>query len=143
MTATPLPEVTSLTEPYWNGLAEGRLLYQRCSQCGHGWLPAREECPRCLAGELSVNWVPAAGTGRVISWVIYHHAPHEFFLDRVPYTVAVIELTEGPRLISTLTGAHPVIDAPVVLRPAHVEGFAVTSFEVVYRERTSGGDHAP
>lgn len=142
MIAAPLPSVTSLTEPYWNGLAQGRLLYQRCLQCEHAWLPAREECPRCLAGELNLNWVASAGTGRLISWVVYRHAPHEFFRDRVPYTVAVIQLTEGPRLISTLVGTAPTIDAPVVLRLTQVGGLAVTSFEIVRSELVSGGGHA-
>lgn len=128
MSDAPLPEVTSLTEPYWTGLAEGRLLYQRCLLCGHSWLPAREECPHCLAAD--PEWVQAAGTGRLISWVVYHHAAHSYFAGQLPYTVAVIELSEGPRLISRLIGHNPAVDAPVRFRPHDVEGFAVTSFEL-------------
>lgn len=129
MTAAPLPEVTPLTEPYWQGLAAGRLLHQRCAQCGNTWLPAREECPRCLAAE--PEWTESAGTGRLISWVVYHQSPHPYFADTVPYTVAVIELDEGPRLISSLVSDNPTIDAPVRFRPSVVDGFAVTSFELL------------
>ncbi|MEU1548371.1 OB-fold domain-containing protein [Nocardia sp. NPDC005745] len=129
MSAAPLPEVTPLTEPYWNGLAEGRLLHQRCSVCLHAWLPAREECPRCLAA--NPGWVQSAGTGRLISWVVYRQPLHAYFADRVPYTVAVIELAEGPRLIGSLSGDNPAIEAPVRFRPVDVEGFAVASFALV------------
>ncbi|WP_433504852.1 Zn-ribbon domain-containing OB-fold protein [Pseudonocardia halophobica] len=128
MSTAPLPEVTPLSEPYWTALAEGRLMHQRCVGCGNAWLPAREECPHCLAA--APRWVDSSGEGRVISWVVYHQAVHEYFADKVPYTVAVIELAEGPRLISSLVGDAPAIDAPVRFRPAEIDGFAVTSFEL-------------
>ncbi|MGY4099377.1 Zn-ribbon domain-containing OB-fold protein [Nocardia sp. R16R-3T] len=129
MTGAPLPEITPLTEPYWAALAEGRLTYQRCSSCEHSWLPAREECPRCLA--TSPTWREATGGGRLISWVVYHRAVHEWFADKVPYSVAVVELDEGPRLISSLIpGGVPAIDAPVRFRPTVVDGFGVSSFEL-------------
>ena len=68
----PLPEPTPLSKPYWDALAQGRLTFQRCRRCNHAWLPARAECPECLAAEW--DWQTASGKGRVISWVIYHHA---------------------------------------------------------------------
>ena len=43
----PLPEIDQTNEPFWNGLSEGKLLYQKCNNCNHSWLPAREECPNC------------------------------------------------------------------------------------------------
>ncbi|WP_236950059.1 Zn-ribbon domain-containing OB-fold protein [Mycobacterium sp. MS1601] len=89
-----------------------------------------------------MKWEASAGTGRLISWVVYHHAPHEFFRERVPYTVAIIELDEGPRLISTLTGRQPTMDAPVILRPEQVGGITVTSFEISRDEHPNGDDDA-
>ena len=71
----PLPEPTPLSQPYWDALKAGRLTFQRCRKCSHAWLPPRAECPECLAGE--PEWTEASGKGRVISWVIYHHAYHE------------------------------------------------------------------
>ncbi|MGQ4601316.1 OB-fold domain-containing protein [Nocardia sp. R6R-6] len=129
MTRAPLPEITALTEPYWVALADGRLTYQRCGRCGHSWLPAREECPDCLAD--APAWVEACGRGRLVSWVVYHRAIHEWFVDKVPYTVAVVELDEGPRLISSLIpGGTPTIDAPLRFRPTVVDDFGVASFEL-------------
>ncbi len=114
MTQIPMPEVTPVSRPYWAGLDEGELRYQRCGACGNAWLPAREECPRCLEDE--VTWQASAGRGRIVSWVVYHQAVHPSFADRIPYNVAVVELDEGPRLITNIK-ADPddlSIEQPVV-----------------------------
>jgi uncharacterized OB-fold protein len=102
-TRAPGPELTELNRPYWDALQAGRLTFQRCNGCGHGWLPARGECPNCLAG--SWNWEQAAGGARLISWVVYHIAYHPSFAKRLPYIAAVVELDEGPRMISNIVGA--------------------------------------
>lgn len=129
MRSAPLPELTPLTTPYWTALQEGRLTYQKCEFCSHTWLPAREECPTCLSD--SVCWVDASGRGKLISWVVYHRPVHEYFGDKVPYTVAIVELEEGPRLMTNLVdGGLPAIEAPVRFRPATVEGMGITSFEL-------------
>jgi uncharacterized OB-fold protein len=114
-TAIPMPTITPLNQPYWSGLDEGELRYQRCNVCGNAWLPAREECPRCLEDDWT--WRPSAGRGRIISWVVYHQAVHPSFADRLPYNVAVVELDEGPRVITNIK-ADPdrlSIDQPVVV----------------------------
>jgi uncharacterized OB-fold protein len=60
--------------------------------------------------------VAAGGTGRLISWVVYHVAFDPSVADRLPYNVAVVELDEGPRLITNLVGGGtPSLDAPVRL----------------------------
>lgn len=101
----PAPEITPLTEPYWDGLADGVLRHQRCRACANAWLPPRQECPGCLGDDW--DWEVAQGTGHVVSWVVYHHAFHEALVDRLPYNVALVELDEGPRLISNITdGTH-------------------------------------
>ena len=130
MSEMPLPTVTPLTEPYWTGLAEGELRHQSCRQCGNAWLPAREECPRCLAEEW--EWKPSSGRGRIISWVVYHQAFHPAFTDRLPYNVAVVELDEGPRLVTNIL--DPVeklaIERPVVLQIEDESGVSVPRFRL-------------
>lgn len=96
----PGPERDALNTPYWDSLAKGVLSFQRCNACQHAWLPARSECPNCLADDW--RWMPAAGGAKLISWVVYHMSYHAAFANRLPYTVAVVELDEGPRLISNL-----------------------------------------
>ncbi len=110
-TATvPAPEHDALNTPYWDSLARGALVFQRCKQCGHAWLPVRSECPHCLA--VDWGWEKAAGGAKLVSWVVYHTAYHPAFASRLPYTVAVVELDEGPRMISNVTG----LDASKPLR---------------------------
>ncbi len=101
-TTIPAPERDALNTPYWEGLAQGSLSFQRCSACGHAWLPARGECPACLGDQWA--WEKAGGGAKLISWVVYHVAFHPAFANRLPYNVAVVELDEGPRLISNVVG---------------------------------------
>ena len=124
----PLPEPTPLSKPYWDALGDGRLTFQRCRKCGHSWLPPRAECPECLAAES--DWTTASGKGRVISWVIYHHAYHEAFRNRLPYNVALIELDEGPRLITNIVNPEAGMKAerPVELRIQGEHGVALARF---------------
>lgn len=115
MVDTPGPEITPLSEPYWQGLANGTLLFQKCSDCGYSWLPPRDECPHCLSS--SWAWTPSLGRGRIISWVIYRTAMHPAFAERIPYNVAIVELDEGPRLITNVLADESdlAIELPVVL----------------------------
>lgn len=126
-TPVPVPAVTDLTRPYWEALGQGRLMYMRCD-CGHAWLPARRECPQCLGDK--VRWEEAGGKGKLVSWVVYHTAYHEAFKDRLPYNVAVVELDEGPRLITNMVDEHEALacDAPVRLAIETVDGVALARF---------------
>ena len=95
-------ERSALNRPYWDALSTGVLSYHKCSDCGQAWLPARGECPNCLGDQW--QWKPASGGAKLISWVVYHTAFHAAFKERLPYNVAVVELDEGPRLISNVVG---------------------------------------
>jgi uncharacterized protein len=120
------PEPIELGEPtepvaaYRAALAQGRLTFQRCTQCANAWLPPRDFCPGCLSG--AWEWVEASGRAKVVSWVVYHRAYHPAFADRLPYNVVAAELEEGPRLITNVVGIEGGegldIDLPLSL---HVE----------------------
>jgi uncharacterized OB-fold protein len=109
----PSPELTQFRE----ALGEGQLRFQRCSECANAWLPPRDQCPRCLSPEFT--WEDASGAAKVVSWVVYHRAFHPAFADRVPYNVTVVELAEGPRLISNVLGISAAdglaIDTPLTV----------------------------
>lgn len=96
----PQVPVTALDRPYWDGLARGEVRYQHCSGCGHRWLPAREHCPQCLGEKAS--WETSNGRGRIVSWVVYHIAYHEAFETKLPYNVAIVEIGEGPRMLTNI-----------------------------------------
>jgi uncharacterized OB-fold protein len=128
--AIPQPERTTLNEPYWAGLAEGALRFQRCRACHNAWLPARAECPRCLRADWA--WTDASGRAKLISWVVYHMSYHPAFADKVPYNVALVELAEGPRLISSVLDAHAMrIEQALQLRIQTVGGLALPKFVAV------------
>ena len=127
----PAPQLTPVNQVYWDSLSAGNLMFQSCA-CGHKWLPARTECPSCLSRDL--QWVKATGKARLITWVVYHHAYHPSVAGRLPYTVAVVELEEGPRLVTNIagpTGNEPLrVDLPLQLRIEREGETAVPRFVV-------------
>jgi uncharacterized protein len=128
--AFPEPVITRATKPYWDELNNGRLTLQHCRHCGANWLPGREECPRCLEAEW--EWRSASGQARLISWVVVHRAFHPAFADRVPYNVAIVELVEGPRLITNIVvddAEALVIDQPLAFVPAIENGHGIARFK--------------
>jgi uncharacterized OB-fold protein len=80
-----------------------------------------------------MEWVPVSGRGSVFSFVVYHRVYHPAFADKVPYVVAVIELEEGPRIISNVVGIAPsevTCDMPVrVVFEAVRDGYQIPKFE--------------
>ncbi|MGA5128366.1 bifunctional MaoC family dehydratase N-terminal/OB-fold nucleic acid binding domain-containing protein [Streptomyces olivoreticuli] len=98
--ARPRPVVNRDNAGFWDGVAERRLLIQRCDACGalrFPWLPG---CGGCGSPEWTA--VEASGAGTVFSYVVVHHPPFPAFDP--PYAVALIELAEGVRMISNISG---------------------------------------
>ena len=127
MAEFPAPERTPDNAPFWDALDAGRLTFQRCRHCGHGWLPARPECPECLHPDWA--WTAASGRAKLVSWVIYHVAFHAWFKDRLPYNVAIVELEEGPRLLSNIVGEENLaIEMKLHLVIEREEGIALARF---------------
>ena len=111
----PLPEPDALTQSFWEACRNRRLEVSACDGCGHLFLPPGPCCPNCWSTELSVRAV--SGRGRVYSYVVYRRTYHPGM--PAPYVVGLIELDEGPRLISNIVGCEPEdveIDLPVQLR---------------------------
>jgi hypothetical protein len=91
--------------PYWEALARGTLLIQRCEACGTVRHPPHPRCGQCASASLS--WTPATGLGTVYSFTIVRHPANPELAGSVPYVVALIELDEGPRLVSNVVGVDP------------------------------------
>jgi len=98
----PLPPVTKLNKPFWEGTKQGELRLQHCSECGHIWFPPSTHCPNCLSR--NYEWKAVSGRGKVWSWIIMHQRYFKEFEDELPYDVALIELEEGVRMMSRLKG---------------------------------------
>jgi uncharacterized OB-fold protein len=104
-TKKQLPAPDADTAIFWQGLREGHLLLQHCPDCGHVQYYQQTMCRAC--GGESLIHRPASGRGTVHSFSVVHRAPGPAFKTDVPYAVLLVELKEGPRMISTYTGGQP------------------------------------
>lgn len=100
-----LPPVSELTRPYWDAARREELVIQFCGDCEHRPFPPRAHCPECGAGDL--EWRSVAGTGTVYSFTVAHRPPHPVFAGQCPLVIAIVELTEGPRLMSNVVDCDP------------------------------------
>lgn len=146
----PAPPATELTGPFWAGGLSGELRLQRCADCGHLRYPISTICPRCLSAEAA--WTALSGRGTVQSYIVFERAYHEAWADQVPYVVALIELDEGPVLVSNVVGVQPPavrVGQPVTVTFARRSDTAalpqftpVTEFTQVTEPTRAGGDEA-
>jgi uncharacterized protein len=105
LASRPVPVPSLETQPFWDGCAQGALLLQRCDHCGTYWHPPAPICPNCFSTEF--QWTPSSGKGTIYTYSIIHQAFRRVWEPLVPYVLAVIELEEGPHLLSN------VIDIPI------------------------------
>jgi uncharacterized OB-fold protein len=98
----PFPQPDAVTQPFWDGVAAGKLRLQRCRGCARHVFYPRPVCPYCTSADL--EWIDASGRGTVHSFTIVHRAPPGF---DPPYAVALVDLAEGVRMMTGLLGLDP------------------------------------
>jgi uncharacterized OB-fold protein len=101
----PLPIPSPESEPFWQAARDHRLSLPKCEDCAMVRFPPSGHCPAC--GSSAHEWVDLSGAGRVFSFVTYRRLYNKGWEGELPYVVAVIELEEGPRILSALTGIAP------------------------------------
>jgi uncharacterized OB-fold protein len=111
----PVPRPTPETQHFWDGTRAGELRLQRCDECQHTYFPPRPFCPLCSSRSVSV--IKASGRGRLFSYVI-NQRPHPAW--DAPYSIAIVELDEGPRMMSNVVGCPQTPDALVLDMPLEV-----------------------
>ncbi|GAA2408095.1 OB-fold domain-containing protein [Streptomyces pulveraceus] len=99
-----LPEPDAFSRPYWDAAARGRLLLRRCRACGRAHHYPREFCPHCWSED--VVWEPASGDATLYTWSVVHRNDLPPFGARVPYVAAVVDLAEGPRMMTQVVGCE-------------------------------------
>lgn len=101
----PVPTPDAASQPFFDGANRGELMIRRCRACGaamwpashSGSLPVSPRCLTCFSPDL--DWVAATGKASLYSFVVVHQ-PYPGFQDDVPYNVALVDLEEGPRILS-------------------------------------------
>ena len=100
MEGRPLPQADNVSAPYWSGAADGKVLYQECPACGHRQFYPRAMCTQCAA---TPEWRESAGRGTVHTYTVIRQNHAKPFREDLPYVVAMVELDEGPRMMSNVT----------------------------------------
>ncbi|CAM3693332.1 Zn-ribbon domain-containing OB-fold protein [Polaromonas hydrogenivorans] len=98
----PLPVANADSLPYWNAARERRLVIRKCKECGELHFMPRHLCPACWSDQL--EWVDVKGTGTVHSFSVIRRASDPAFAHLVPYVTALIDLDEGPRMMTNVLG---------------------------------------
>ena len=112
-------EMTSLAQPYLEGLTEHVLRYQHCSACARAQTFAHDACQFCGAEELV--WRTSSGRGHVHAVTVVGRAPSDAFRSLAPYTLVVVTLEEGARLMGHATPGVNIGDAITATFFKHLE----------------------
>ena len=115
MTQRPLPAITPETRHFWEGARAGELRLQRCAACSHVYFPPRPFCPQCAARDVQV--FRASGRATLYSYVIHHRQVPGF---TPPYAIAVVQLEEGPRMMTNIIDCPQTPEALVLDMPLEV-----------------------
>ena len=100
--AKPKPRPAPESLHYWQAAKEHRLALPKCEDCSQFWFPPSRTCPHCLSTNFSFQNV--SGRGKVFSFVTFHRVYRPAFAGDVPYVVALVELEEGPRVLTNILG---------------------------------------
>jgi uncharacterized protein len=124
-----VPRPSTESQAFWDACARHELVMQRCGSCGRFWFPPSNRCQHCWSDDFA--WQPLSGRATVHAFTVYHRAYAAELADQLPYVVAVVEVEEGPRLITNVVGCDP--------DDVHV-GMAV---EVTYDDLLDAGEDTP
>jgi uncharacterized OB-fold protein len=123
------PTVDRDNDWFWAGVADGKLLIQRCAGCG---LRRRHGVPMCgSCHSVDSDTQEATGRGTIHSWIVSKHPTQPDADDRI---VVLIELEEGIRLVSNLVGSPPdevENDLPVELCFETYGGVTLPQFRLI------------
>ena len=101
----PLPQPNADTKAFWDGCKEHQLRFQKCHDCEHVRWPPSVICPLCYSRY--TDWIVASGKGIIYTFAVYHHSYNKAFDNEIPYVTAIIELEEGPHILSNIVDCNP------------------------------------
>ncbi len=97
-----LPTPDDETRPFWDGCREGTFLVRKCNACHEYHYYPRPFCPKCWSDD--VEWAPASGRASLYTYSVVHANDLPPWPERVPYVAAVVDLEEGPRVMTNIEG---------------------------------------
>ena len=100
-----LPTPDASTQPWWDAARDGRLLIKRCAACKRAHFYPRPFCPFCWSDR--VEWEEASGQATLYTWSVVFQNDLPPFPERVPYVAAVVDLAEGPRMMTNVVDCPP------------------------------------
>jgi uncharacterized protein len=100
-----LPTIEDETQAFWDAARAGRLLVARCNSCAQVHHYPRPFCPTCWSND--VKLIEASGRATLYTYSTVFRNELAPFSERVPYVAAVVELEEGPRLMTNIVDCDP------------------------------------
>lgn len=97
-----LPSTDLETQPFWDALKDGKFLLKHCNACGTDHYYPRPFCPTCWSED--VSWTEATGRATLYTYSVVHVNDLPPFNERVPYVAAIVELEEGPKVMTNIEG---------------------------------------
>ncbi|GLC94282.1 hypothetical protein Tamer19_36900 [Cupriavidus sp. TA19] len=125
----PGPTVTEESRPFWEAAAGGKLMIQQCEQCDRWVFYPRSHCPGCWSDRLA--WREASGMAKLKSYSVVHRAGHPAWQSLAPYALALVQLDEGPSMLTTLVDMRfeaLEIGMPLQVRYVRVGEFTLPMF---------------
>lgn len=131
------PRADSDSAPFWQALADHRVVLQRCPACARHRFPPMPSCPYCPHHGAEPVEVP--GTGVVYSWVRVERPMSAAMADEVPYCIVTVDLDGGSRMFGRLEGSvPPTIGLRVVPVFTDHPDWTELRFTVAPESRTAG-----
>jgi uncharacterized OB-fold protein len=127
----PIPVPTSWSKPFWDALEDGPFTLQRCADCGAYQGYPHVFCTSCYSDNL--KWEVSGGRGIVYTHTTIMANPPSTFVDEVPYTLVIVTLEEGVRLLArfVVDGSDESVECgqPVELVITRRNGVAMPGFK--------------
>lgn len=121
-----MPRITEENKPFWDALREHRFMTTKCCACGLVSFPPRVLCPGCMS--VRREWIDLSGRGTIYAFTRHHIAPRAY-IPEAPYITAMIDLEEGPRILSRI--ANATFDDLEIGQPVKV-GFMMLADDIPY-----------
>lgn len=104
------PEIDDTTSEFWAAAADGRLVADRCGDCGTLAPYPRGFCPACWSSDVAAEEL--SGRATLYTYSEVHVNPMPPFKDLTPYVAAIVDLEEGPRMVTRLVDV-PISDVEI------------------------------